>query len=147
LRAVVSAWGSPLIGGCVLLLLKRGGFFACDVKRKEITRQLRKSWLNAGDVSSCTLRMYRVCINKVAQYKPPYLCGHQLALPLQADSCTLHSRSNMNDDRRGGLGCMMIIILFLAASSTVLCKLHLTIDLLYICIFNCLCVYNTHPTG
>jgi hypothetical protein len=72
---------------------------------------------------------YVPCVYKLAQYKA-FLCGHQLALPLQADSCTMHSRSNMND-RCEGLGCMMMIILFPAASSTVLCKLHLAIDLLF----------------
>jgi hypothetical protein len=111
-----------------------GDVFSCQNKEnhaaiKEVMIAIRRRFLFFG------LYMYRLYVNSPNTSRPSLSASSPFRLTLY------HSRrSNMND-RCGGLGCMMII-LFLAASSTVLCMLHPTISCVYL--YNCLCVYNTH---
>jgi hypothetical protein len=109
-----------------------GDFFSWQ-KERNLTRQLWKPWCMQTNVFSWT--HYVLC--------EPFLCGHRSVRPLQSDSFTIHMIQNMND-RRGGLGCMMIILFLAASSTTVLCKLHLTIHVLIIFFLKCpsLCVYT-----
>jgi hypothetical protein len=110
-------------------------------KRKETTRQLSKSWLHSH-------AHYVLCVYKLTRYKAVSVrpsINQLVRAPLAAWLvCTIYSRSNMNNDGCGGLSCMMIIVLFLAASSsTTVCKLHLSDHLLFFSLNLSLSLYTT----